>query len=275
LAFRLRKFARENRRSHIVRHLVSKSERLLQGYYNQAFLDFDKNGEARVIEIVVGARPNRPLFVLDIGANRGQWAKEVLGRRSDATIFCFEIIPTIAAALRAALANYRNARVYDYGLSSSSREVDVVWNHTFETASSIAPCMKDRFFTEAKVSTVTCNVKPGDTIIEGLGTDRIDLLKIDVEGHEIEVLRGFERTLQSTELRPQVIQFEYGTTWLPSRHNLREAYRILEPAGYIIGRLFPDGVEFKPYEFEDDHFRMGNYIAVQSHDPLRTRFARF
>jgi Methyltransferase FkbM domain len=122
---------------------------------------------------------------------------------------------------------------------------------------------------------VTGRVETGDEITKRLALPRIDLLKIDVEGHEIEVLSGFATVLASAVLQPQVIQFEYGVTWLPGRHNLLEAYRILEPFGYAIGRLYPDGVDFKPYTFADDHFRMGNYIAVRAKTPLAEKLALF
>ena len=107
------------------------------------------------------------------------------------------------------------------------------------------------------------------------GLSRVDLLKIDVEGHEIEVLSGFRDTLASPERRPRVIQFEYGHTWLPARHTLMEAYDLLRRSGYIVGRLYPDGVDFKPYSLADDHFRMGNYIAAQAQDFLVQHLARF
>ena len=79
--------------------------------------------------------------------------------------------------------------------------------------------------------------------------------------HEIAVLQGFEKVLSETQIK--VIQFEYGTTWIPPKQFLHEVYTMLEPLGYQIGRLYPDGVFFKPYDrIEDDHFRMGNYVAV-------------
>jgi hypothetical protein len=56
---------------------------------------------------------------------------------------------------------------------------------------------------------------------------------------------------------------------------LREAYQLLEPFGYTIGRLYPDGVDFKPYEYQDDHFRMGNYVAIAAGDPLKKNLAHF
>jgi hypothetical protein len=91
-------------------------------------------------------------------------------------------------------------------------------------------------------------------------------MKIDVEGHEVEVVRGFSDTLKNEKLRPAIIQFEYGDTYIPARHSLCEMYELLEPNGYSIGRLYYNGVDFKRYEFADDHYRMGNYIAVKS-DP--------
>jgi hypothetical protein len=54
-----------------------------------------------------------------------------------------------------------------------------------------------------------------------------------------------------------------------------EAYDLLRSSGYTIGRLYPEGVDFKPYSIWDDHFRMGNYIAAQMDDPLTQRLARF
>jgi FkbM family methyltransferase len=39
---------------------------------------------------------------------------------------------------------------------------------------------------------------PLDRVLEGMGLDRIDLLKIDTEGSELEVLRSAEKTLEKT-----------------------------------------------------------------------------
>jgi FkbM family methyltransferase len=46
-------------------------------------------------------------------------------------------------------------------------------------------------------------VLPGDTVIENLGLDEIGILKIDVEGAEMSVLRGFQRTIK--RLRPLIV----------------------------------------------------------------------
>ena len=115
-------------------------------------------------------------------------------------------------------------------------------------------------------------IERGDTVVEQLGLPRIDFMKIDVEGHEVDVLEGFSQTLAS-EAAPRIIQFEYGETYLPGRRTLREVYALLRPRGYIIGRIYPRMVEFKDYELSDDHFRMGNYLAVKRDDKLVAAFS--
>jgi FkbM family methyltransferase len=240
----------------------------------QGFYDLAENGEGRVINTVVAACGTGSPLVFDVGANRGEWAIAMLARNPNAVIYCSEIVPVTATLLHDALAGHPTAHVYDFGLSSSAREIKVFWNRASDHTSAIAPFHGNSLL-ESDLAAVTSRVDTGDAVIQRAGLGRIDLLKIDVEGHEIEVLTGFHDTLASSALRPRVVQFEYGVTWLPAGHTLMEAYRLLEPLGYAIGRLYPDGVDFKPYALADDHFRMGNYIAVQGQDALIGQLARF
>ena len=258
-----------------MREIARQSEKFLHGYFNEEFYDFERNGEAGLIAAIVRERSSGPLFVLDVGAHKGDWAKAVLTRKPDAVIYCFEIVPALARMVRNCLAGYPTAYVCDYGLSSASHEVEVFWNKTWDTMSAIAPRHEDQAFVGTDVTRIAAHVKTGDEVVTHLRNPKVDLIKIDVEGHEIEVLSGFQKTLKSPELRPRIIQFEYGQTWLPSRHALQEAYMLLEPAGYVIGRLHPDGVDFKAYAFKDDHFRMGNHVAMLADDPLRAKIAHF
>ncbi len=88
------------------------------------------------------------------------------------------------------------------------------------------------------------------------------LFKIDTEGHDAAVLRGANRLLGSDQA-PAMIQFEYGNTWLPAGETLERTQDLLEQHGYKVGRLYPNHVGFKRYEYNDDQFRMGNVVAVK------------
>jgi FkbM family methyltransferase len=68
-----------------------------------------------------------------------------------------------------------------------------------------------------------------DTLLDRHGIERVDLFVLDVEGHELSVLRGME----GTQRWPRVFCIEFGHIGVD---NLRG---ILEPVGYVF-----DGVAF-------------------------------
>jgi hypothetical protein len=86
LGFRIRRFARENRQSRIVRGIARQCEKFLYGFYNQDFFELAKNGEARVIDTIAAACDATSMIVFDVGANHGDWAKTVLARKSGAVL---------------------------------------------------------------------------------------------------------------------------------------------------------------------------------------------
>jgi FkbM family methyltransferase len=275
LGFRIRRYAREHRRTRLARRIARQCEKFLHGFFNQEFFELDRNGEGALIAAVADERPGAPLLAFDVGAHRGEWTEFLLARKPDAAVYCFEIVPALADELRQKLAGRPSVRVCAHGLSSTSGQVDVFWNKSFETTSAIdAARHEGAIYAGSEIVRVAAEVRTGDAVMASLGDARIDLMKIDTEGHEMDVLSGFRATLASAR-RPRIIQFEYSDAWLPAPHTLREAYLLLTPFGYAIGRLYPDGVEFKPYEFSDDHFRMGNYVAMLADDPLKDKITHF
>jgi hypothetical protein len=106
----------------------------------------------------------------------------------------------------------------------------------------------------------------GDKYVRDNGVGHIHTLKIDTEGHELSVLKGFASTLQAGRI--SLIQFEHGSVHIAARSLLRDFYQLLSPIDFTIGRLHPRCVDFKEYDHrEDEQFRMGNYIAVHRSKP--------
>jgi FkbM family methyltransferase len=258
-----------------MRCLATTCEKYLRAYHNEGHYDLQTNGEEKIIDSVLSYLKNKDSVVVDVGANEGEWSQVVVDKCRDTRILCFEIIPTTAETLRQKFSDMLGIQVFGIGLSSISGKIDVYWNKTAHDTSSIAPLYTDPVYAMAIVEKITCQVKSGDDMINQVNIDHIDLLKIDVEGHEVDVLKGFNDTLASAARRPSVIQFEYGVTYIPAHHSLLEIYALLTPRGYTIGRLYPDGVDFKEYALGDDHFRMGNYIAVQKGSDFQRILRKF
>jgi FkbM family methyltransferase len=215
---------------------------------------FADSGESQLLDRLRG-QGFRTLF--DVGANLGAWSRHAAHCFPQAQIHAFEIVPATFRKLRAAVEPLGRAiHLNAFGLSDHDGEIEVY------LGSSDAISSVYRFRETAGEQRTRCAVRTGDSYAEEHGIETIDLLKIDVEGGEGAVLRGLRRMLERRAIR--MIQFEYNRGAIESRFLLLDFYRLLEPHGYRLGRLRPDGVTFHDYEYAHEDFNGPNYVACQA-----------
>jgi FkbM family methyltransferase len=91
--------------------------------------------------------------------------------------------------------------------------------------------------------------------------ERIDFAKLDVEGHELHVLRGAARMI--AEGRITAIQFEFGGANIDSRSFMRDFFDLLTPQ-YAIHRVLQHGLyPIARYRETLEVFkRATNYLAI-------------
>ncbi len=246
----------KNRRSVPLRLIAKCSEKYLHAWHNESRWDFESNGEAFVLSRFNQWARGHEVVIWDVGAHYGEWSEAAHKLASSAAVHSFEIIREMALSLPDT--DWRSTHAL--GLSDAESEVDVHWNKGHDTENSINPRSEYPTFQGVPIAVIRCQVKTGDQLVDELGPP--DFVKIDVEGHEAYVLRGFRETLRGGNA-PRLIQFEYGATYVPSGSTLREIYALLP--NYSIGRLYPNYVDFKPYSYSDEHLRMGNMIATRDH----------
>ena len=228
----------------------------LASYWNDNYWNLNRNGESLLLRNLAAEwGESRGVTVFDVGANTGSYAALVRRELPNSTIHCFEAVPRTRERLKARVAALSGVVVSECGLSDCDTRLEIGYSGENDKLARVV-WLGDTF-----TEIFTCDVRTGDGYAAEHGIEAVDLLKVDTEGHEVAVLAGFQRSLDEGRIR--AIQFEYGLTWIPQRRFLHEAYALLEPAGFRLGRLFPDGVFFKRYNhIEDDHFRMGNYVAI-------------
>lgn len=149
----------------------------------------------------LGLRGRDIRLVLDVGANVGQFALEAHRAFPRATLVCFEPIPDVAEALRANLARHAiAARVVEVALSDASGEAPFFVHVGHSPSSSLLPTTPhgealypqtgNQSELAVRVETLDATL---DTVGESVGGET--LLKLDVQGNELRVLRGAGRTL--------------------------------------------------------------------------------
>lgn len=91
---------------------------------------------------------------------------------------------------------------------------------------------------------------------------QIDLLKIDVEGHELSVLQGSTRMLSQGRIKR--IQFEYGGTFIDARILLKDMFELLTAYSFLLYKIYPNEIMLvERYEQRLENFQYQNWVALR------------
>lgn len=231
----------------------------LKYYQIQENWDYDihYNGERWLVQTLAGRGLLKNAF--DVGANCGDWTATVLEANPEAMIHCFEICPPtfqkLATRFSIGQGKNRNIVLNSFGLSDANSEIKVRYTPEGDDGSTILEVP-----TPHKVEIIDAKVMRGKDYCVGQGITSIDCLKLDVEGAEHLVLRGFDDMINPANV--PVVQFEYGMACIVTKFLLRDFYAYFESRGYQIGKLFPESVRFREYRLHDENFLGPNYVAA-------------
>jgi FkbM family methyltransferase len=129
--------------------------------------------------------------VIDGGANVGQFARAAATGFPNATIHSFEPAPTTADILRRNLQGLRRVHVHQTALGSSAGEVTFHCNSNPQT-SSILPMTSGAGVHDGihEIQTLKVPVTTLDRFMESTELEAPILLKLDLQGYELEALHG-------------------------------------------------------------------------------------
>jgi FkbM family methyltransferase len=199
-------------------------------------------------------------IVLDIGANVGKYSEAILKVNPHATIFAFEPSAVSRKKLEQKFNGNNKVKVIPLALGDLV-STKTLWSDIYGSSlSSLTKRNLDHiglsFDKKEQVEVVTLD--------SWTNTSRIipDLIKIDVEGHELDVLRGGVETLSLA----RVVQFEFGGCNIDTRTFFQDFWYLLTGVGFIIYRISNSRtIRILNYSEEDEYFSTTNYLAVKEH----------
>ena len=219
--------------------------RLLIAGLNANRYDMSRNGEAHVVQKLSQSLE----LVIDVGANVGDWAAEVLKVTPKAKVFCVEAIPEFAAKIESRFGD--TVTVLRTAVSNGDGEITL---YKSAGGARAVPLNTSKKLERRDVSCIS-----GDSLVEKIEADTVSFIKIDVDGYDLPVIKSFSSTID--RFLP-VVQFEYSRFWIGTRHYLKDAFDFFSSRGYEVGRIMPHRIEFKDYTVSDETFMTNNFLAV-------------
>ena len=181
-----------NKLKNKVRHLIYK------------FLKIEYSASGVPIEIIKKLPNNIPINFIDIGANIGSFSKKLGSQYSINKGILIEPINSLIPELIRNFSNKNKFTILNCAVSDIESETDFFLNEEHNYVSSLLPIyansdeLKSLNLKQSK--TIKIKTRTLDSIIESEGLNKIDLIKIDVQGAEHLVLKSAIKTLKITKL---------------------------------------------------------------------------
>lgn len=227
--------------------------------YEEGFL-LEISGELDLLARLHAAHApsERPFVLFDVGANVGKYSRAVLALFGErCLIHAFEPGKRTSARFADDFQNVPNVCLHAVALTDVPGRVTLYFDWNGSPVATLHPTSTEGIY-NAKMHSDEVEGVRLDDFCRDHGIPRIDLLKIDAEGHEYRILLGAAELIAADAI--DGIQFEFAYNNIYSRVFFRDFYDLLSPR-FRLFRLVKDGLYpvANPYPYEI--FRTINYYA--------------
>ena len=142
--------------------------------------------------------------IIDAGANVGQFARAASRAYPNAEIFSFEPLPDVAETLKKNLSDVQQHEVFQTALGSEKGRVKFHRSSSGAQSSSVLPFLTDSQGLMAatgvhEVSQTEVDITTLDATFQGKNLKGPVLLKLDLQGYELEALKGATELLKTCD----------------------------------------------------------------------------
>lgn len=242
--------------------VARKIERLCGRIQGKGFMELsaETQNAVELLEKETGA-----LVIFDCGANKGDWAlslKEHLldNELNDFEFFLFEPSKTNIDIITDKIKDDNKMTLIASGVSNKKEKMTLYSNESGSALGSLYQRNLEHYNKELNIEEEITLITL-DAYIKEQSIQKIDFLKLDIEGHESKALEGAKKTFKDKKVK--YVQFEFGGCNIDSRTYFRDFFYFFKEHDYSLFRLTPFGLfPINRYHESEESFIPCNYIAI-------------
>ena len=229
------------------------------GYQN--FGNFNFTGEKKFIKSL---KKFDIKVCIDIGANVGNFS-DLLIKELNCKVISFEPNKFSFEELKKLELKYKdNLKSFNYALGDKNKKTYLYYGSKYSQLASLDKKLNNiNFIKKKNKHKMQINSRTLDFFIKKkINLKRIDFIKIDTEGYELEVLKGAQNTIK--KFKPNFIQLEFNWHQLYKKNTLLMFQEILN--NYHAYRILPFGkplLKIDPHRPENNIFHLSNIVFIK------------
>jgi FkbM family methyltransferase len=238
--------------------ILNKLENLFSISQGKGFSDPETESE-----IVVNFLKKKNIIlnnIFDVGSHKGCYIDYFKKKFNNIHFFLFEPDKKNYFFLKKKYKNEKNVNILNYAISDKNTN-GIFYSYG---KGSLEGSLINRDYSHINLKNnikQTVKVRRLDNIFFSLNLNKIDLIKLDIEGNELKALEGIGKYLNKVK----IIQFEFGQANVDSRTFFRDYYEFFMKSNFLIYRITPIRVQLiKNWSENLEHFRVTNYLAVNN-----------
>lgn len=200
-------------------------------------------------------------IILDVGANVGNYSKDIISYNNSCSIFAFEPHPTTYTKLKSNII-VNNFQAFNVGIGNANGILEL-YDYDTNDGSQHASLYRDVIKDLHKGNPIshTVEIIVLDEFLMSQNLQVIDLLKIDTEGNEFNVLLGCKAFLKNRQIK--AIHFEFNEMNIISKVSFKDFWDYLKD--YEFYRILPGGelLKIKNYSpISCEIYAFQNIVAI-------------
>lgn len=196
-------------------------------------------------------------IAVDVGANKGLYTQYLLELNDKTKVIVFEPSRLNTGILKSKFA-HTDVVINGCGLSSKNEALTLYSDIEGSGLGSLTKRNLQQFGVDFKHMEQVDVIRFDSYWESKMQRIEIDLMKIDVEGHEMDVLIGAGDAIENTKL----IQFEFGGCNIDTRTYMKDFWYFFQEKQFDLLRMTPFGLlPIKEYDERMEYFLTTNYLA--------------